>query len=170
MSLNTDGIQNYNNDLIQSITYNENNDPVFVDGEKGDAAFQYGLTAMRQRVTYGGNFSGGSDGKFTKLYSEEGSFEVVKDNTTGKEKHIIYIGGSPYDSDIVYLKSFEATNGGYLLLHKDYLGSILAISSLSGKPLERRHYDAWGNLTHLQLAGGPVITDKNILNTTPLWV
>ncbi|MCQ9638970.1 type IV secretion protein Rhs [Chryseobacterium sp. WG14] len=170
MSLNTEGVNNYNDDLIQHIAYNENNDPVFVEGQKGNVAFRYGLTAMRQRVTYGGNFSSGGDGKFTKLYSEEGSFEVVKDNTTGKEKHIIYIGGSPYDSDIVYLKSFEATNGSYMLLHKDYLGSILAISSLSGKPLERRHFDAWGNLTHLQLAGGLVITDKKKLKTTSLLI
>ncbi len=54
MTLNAAGTQNYNNDLIQNIVYNENNDPVFIDGMKGDVSFQYGLTNMRQRVTYGG--------------------------------------------------------------------------------------------------------------------
>ncbi|RXM60092.1 hypothetical protein [Chryseobacterium sp. CH1] len=62
MTLNASGMQAYNNDLIQSVNYNENNDPVFIDGEKGDVAFQYGLTSMRQRVTYGGNFS--TDGEW----------------------------------------------------------------------------------------------------------
>ncbi|MBB6332219.1 RHS repeat-associated protein [Chryseobacterium sediminis] len=168
MTLNAAGEQNYNNDLIQSITYNENNDPVFIDGMKGDVAFHYGLTSMRQRVTYGGNFSADTDGKFTKFYSEDGSFEVVKDNTTGKEKHILYIGGTPYESNIVYLKNFAESSGSYKFLHKDYIGSILAISDEAGNKLEQRHFDAWGNFTHLQIGNGAIITDKNIIDNASL--
>lgn len=170
MTLNAAGIQNYNNDLIQNITYNENNDPVFIDGMKGDVAFQYGLTAMRQRITFGGNFDTNEEGKFTKFYSENGSFEIVKDNITGKEKHILYIGGSPYESSIVYLKNYDETNGSYKFLHKDYLGSILAISDEAGNKVEQRHYDAWGNLTHLQIGNGPILTDKNSIENTSLLI
>jgi RHS repeat-associated protein len=170
MTLNAAGIQNYNNDLIQSIVYNENNDPVFIDGEKGDVSFQYGLTSMRQRVTYGGNFNIDEEGKFTKFYSEDGSFEVLKDNTTGKEKHILYIGGSPYESNIVYLKNFDESNGSYKFLHKDYIGSILAISDEAGNKLEERHFDAWGNMTHLKIGNGSIITDKNIIDNTSLFI
>ncbi|CAA7386073.1 RHS repeat-associated core domain-containing protein [Chryseobacterium fistulae] len=170
MTLNAVGTQNYNNDLIQSIAYNENNDPVFIDGEKGDVAFQYGLTSMRQRVTYGGNFSIDGDGKFTKFYSEDGSFEVLKDNITGKEKHILYIDGTPYESNIVYLKNFEESSGSYKFLHKDYLGSILAISDEAGNKLEQRHFDAWGNFTHLQIGNGAVTTDKNVIDKASLLV
>ncbi|WP_051884555.1 RHS repeat-associated core domain-containing protein [Chryseobacterium luteum] len=168
MTLNAAGTQNYNNDLIQSIVYNENNDPVFIDGMKGDVAFQYGLTSMRQKVTYRGNFSIDGDGKFTKFYNEDGSFEVVKDNTTGKEKHVLYIGGTPYESNIIYLKNYDETAGSYKFLHKDYIGSILAISDEAGNKLEQRHFDAWGNFTHLQIGNGPIITDKNIIDTTSL--
>ncbi|KYH06404.1 hypothetical protein A1704_08925 [Chryseobacterium cucumeris] len=168
MTLNATGEQNYNNDLIQSITYNENNDPVFIDGMKGDAAFQYGLSSMRQRVTYGGNFSVDGDGKFTKFYSEDGSYEVIKDNTTGKEKHILYIGGTPYESNIVYLKNFTENSGSYKFLHKDYIGSILAITDEAGNKLEQRHFDSWGNFTHLQIGNGAIITDKNIIDNTAL--
>lgn len=170
MTLNTAGEQNYNNDLIQTIVYNENNDPVFIDGMKGDVAFQYGLTSMRQRVTYGGNFSPDGDGKFTKFYNEDGSFEIVRDNVTGKEKHLLYIGGNPYESNIVYLKNFDETNGSYRFLHKDYLGSILAITDEAGNKLEQRHFDAWGNFTHLQIGNGAIITDKNIIDSTSLLV
>jgi RHS repeat-associated protein len=168
MTLNAVGTQNYNNDLIQSIAYNENNDPVFIDGEKGDVAFQYGLTNMRQRVTYGGNFSIDGDGKFTKFYSEDGSYEILKDNTTGKEKHILYIGGTPYESNIVYLKNFTESSGSYKFLHKDYIGSILAISDEAGNKLEQRHFDAWGNFTHLQIGNGAIITDKNTIDNASL--
>ncbi|WP_062703394.1 RHS repeat-associated core domain-containing protein [Chryseobacterium indologenes] len=122
---------------------------------------------MRQRVTYGGNFNSDSDGKYIKIYSEEGSFEVVK-NADGKEKHIIYIGDSPYEADVVYLKDFSETSGSYRFVHKDYLGSILAISSSSGKVLERRHYDAWGNFTHLQKGYGAIITDKVVIDRSLL--
>ncbi|WBV55574.1 SpvB/TcaC N-terminal domain-containing protein [Chryseobacterium daecheongense] len=170
MTLNAAGTQNYNNDLIQSIVYNENNDPVFIDGQKGDVAFQYGLTSMRQRVTYGGNFAADGDGKFTKFYSGDGSFEVVLDNTTGKEKHVLYIGGTPYESNIIFLKDYNETNGSYKFLHKDYIGSILAISDEAGNKLEQRHFDAWGNFTHLQVGNGAIITDKNIIDNTALLI
>ncbi|MGC5744875.1 RHS repeat-associated core domain-containing protein [Chryseobacterium sp. NFX27] len=170
MTLNAAGTQNYNNDMIQSIAYNENNDPVFIDGEKGDVAFQYGLTSMRQKVSYGGSFDPDQEGKFTKFYSEDGSFEVLKDNITGKEKHILYIGGTPYESNIVYLKNFTESSGSYKFLHKDYLGSILAISDEAGNKLEQRHFDAWGNFTHLQVGNGAIITDKNSIASTSLLV
>ncbi|BFO65986.1 RHS repeat domain-containing protein [Chryseobacterium sp. KCF3-3] len=116
---------------------------------------------MRQRVTYGGNFNADGNGKFTKFYSEDGSFEVTKDNITGKEKHILYIGGSPYESSIIYVKNYNETSASYKFLHKDYLGSILAISDEAGNKLEQRHFDAWGNLTHLQIGNGQIITDVN---------
>ncbi|WP_084680291.1 RHS repeat-associated core domain-containing protein [Chryseobacterium luteum] len=161
MILNTAGAQNYNNDLIQTITYNENNDPVFIDGLKGDVNFEYGLTSMRQKVSYGGNFGPNKAGKFIKLYSEDGSFEVTIDNNTKLEKHTLYIGGTPYESNIIYLKNYKDTSGSYKFLHKDYLGSILAISDETGKKLEQRHFDAWGNLTHLQLGTGSIITQKS---------
>ncbi|CAA7386973.1 RHS repeat-associated core domain-containing protein [Chryseobacterium fistulae] len=170
MTLNAAGTQNYNNDLIQSIAYNENNDPVFIDGEKGDVAFQYGLTSMRQRVSYGGNFSTDGEGKFTKYYSEDGSFEVIKDNITGKEKHILYIGGTPYESNIVYLKNYTESSGSYKFLHKDYLGSILAISDEAGNKLEQRHFDAWGNFTHLQVGNEAVITDQSLITNHQLLI
>lgn len=166
MTLNAAGVQNYQNDLIQSIVYNENNDPVFIDGEKGDVAFKYGLSGMRQKVTYGGNFSTDGSGMFTKFYSEDGSFEVIKDNATGKEKHLIYIGGTPYESNIVYLKGYTESSGSYKFLHKDYLGSILAISDEAGNKLEQRHFDAWGNLTHLQIGDGKIsVGKKSIIYT-----
>ena len=46
-------------------------------------------------------------------------------------------------------------------MHKDYLGSILTISDEAGNKIEQRHYDAWGNLTHLQVNGGAIMTDEN---------
>ncbi|WP_291066660.1 MULTISPECIES: RHS repeat domain-containing protein [unclassified Empedobacter] len=170
IDLNQEGKNYYTNDFIQKIAYNENNDPTFIDGVTGDAAFSYGLSNMRQVVSYGGNFDVNSQGKFTKFYSEDGSFEVTVDNITGQEKHILYIGGSPYESNILYLKDFNQSQASYHYLHKDYLGSILAITDSNAKKLEQRHYDAWGNLTHLKIGTTAVITDQNIIKQTQLLI
>jgi RHS repeat-associated protein len=190
MTLNTVGVQNYTGDLIQTVVYNENNDPVQINGEKNHIRFGYGLGSMRQRVDIEKpliiNGGGGSSSlrsavnvipegpvwqsKISKFYNEDGSFEVVYDQTTGQEKHIIYIGGNPYESNIVYLKDFEESSGSYKFLHKDYLGSILAVTDQTGNRLEQRHYDAWGNITHLKIGNAPVITDKEVIAETSLII
>ena len=157
-TLNANGQQNLTNDLIQSITYNENNDPIKITGEKGDVYFTYGLTNMRQAVGYGGKLDWIDEGHYTKYYSEDGSYEVVLDNTTGKEKHVMYIGGTSYEANIVYLKNYTESSGSYKFLHKDYLGSILAITDEDGNIKEQRHFDAWGNLTHFKVNG----VNKNV--------
>ncbi|MDV3661060.1 hypothetical protein CMU70_11380 [Elizabethkingia anophelis] len=152
--LNTTGKQNYLNAQIQRVIYNENNDPLYIQGKKGDVRFEYGLSGARQVATFGAKAIGAIDdlavsdweGAFTKYYSEDGSFEIVRNNTTGEEKHILYIGNTPYDSNLVYLKDFTQSSGFYKFLHKDYLGSILAISDEDGNLLEEAHFDAWGRL------------------------
>jgi RHS repeat-associated protein len=193
MTLNTQGEQNYNGDLIQSITYNENNDPVQINGEKTRVKFGYGLGSTRQRVDIiklKNPFGGGGEppisefsiaetsdydapvwqNKIAKFYNEDNSFEVTRNQTTDQEKHIIYIEGSPYDANIVYLKDFGQSNGSYKFLHKDYIGSILAVSDEAGNKLEQRHYDAWGNFTHLKIGTQPVITNKVLISESALLI
>jgi RHS repeat-associated protein len=148
ITLNPAGEQNYLNDTPQIITYNENNDPVFIDGQKGDVRFEYGLGYSRQMTTYGGDITATGQGLYTKYYNEDGDFEITVNNTTGQEKHTLYIEGTPYDSNIVLFKNYQETTPSYLFLHKDYLGSLLAISDASGTVVESRHFDAWGNLTN----------------------
>ncbi|MCL1666561.1 hypothetical protein M2T82_00645 [Elizabethkingia ursingii] len=166
VKLNTTGKQNYLNAQIQRIIYNENNDPLYIQSKKGDVRFGYGLTDMRQMVTYGQTAPAGTngtiedfatsnwEGTFTKYHSEDGSFEVVRNNTTGEEKHILYIGGIPYESNVVYLKDFTQSSGSYKFLHKDYLSSILAISDEEGNLVEEVHFDAWGLCTKWRKPGG----------------
>ncbi|KUY30396.1 RHS repeat-associated core domain-containing protein [Elizabethkingia ursingii] len=148
VKLNTIGKQNYLNAQIQRITYNENNNPLYIQSKKGDVQFEYGLTGARQVVMLGQNLSA-EDAlpSSIKYYSEDGSFEVVKNNVTGEEKHILYIGGTPYESNIIYLKDFKESNGSYKFLHKDYLGTIMAISDEEGNLIQEAHFDAWGRLT-----------------------
>lgn len=155
IDLNAQGQQHYQingtSKLLQMISYNENNDPLRIDGTRYDYNFEYGLTSSRQIMYYGVNFDDAKDAVLTKFYSENGDFEIIRNNENNTEKHIIYIGGSPYESSIVYIK--EEAGENYYFLHKDYLGSILAITDTEGKVIEQRHFDAWGMLTHLVVNG-----------------
>jgi RHS repeat-associated protein len=142
--------------LVQAVTYNENNDPLFIDGVQGDVRFTYGLTNARQMATYYGNFTETTNGSYVKFYSENGDMEVIAQGH-GRPIVKIYIGSSPYQSNIVFLRSDGGGsgngNGRFLFLHKDYLGSLLAISNESGAFLNHKHYDAWGNKSHNIMTG-----------------
>ena len=164
VTLNSRGEELLKNNLIQTIRYNENNDPIFIEGVRGDVSFEYGLNSMRQKVSFGGKIEeqNHGEGRYTRYYSEDGSFEVTRDNQTGQEKHILYIGGNPYESEIIFAKDYAESEGKYLFLHKDYLGSILVISDEEGNSVEQRHYDAWGNMTHLQIGNGAVLTGDEL--------
>lgn len=173
--LNTHGFENFDfngqSKLVQRISYNENNDPVNIDGTINDYSFEYGLTEARQVMAYGRNFLEEiQKPAFVKYLNEDGSCEIVRNNKTGEEKHILYIGGTPYTTSVTYIKNFSETAGSFKFLHKDYLGTILAISDEAGSPVERRHFDAWGNFTHLQKNNGAVLTDINVINATELLV
>ncbi|MCG2794174.1 MAG: type IV secretion protein Rhs [Weeksellaceae bacterium] len=174
MNLNTIGLSNYGiggtNILLQNISYNENNDPVKIRGRQNDYAFEYGLSENRQIMSYGSKFEDSQNAQFTKYYNLDGSMEVIRNNITGQEKHLIYIGGTPYESNIVYLKNFSESNGSYKFLHKDYLGSVLAISDEAGNAVERRHFDAWGVFTHLKFGNDATITDANTIRSANLLV
>lgn len=165
MKLNAEGIQNYDlngqSRVLQKVTYNENNDPVKIDGTLGDYAFGYGLSESRQIMYYGGNFEKEQEARYAKYYNEGGDAEIIIDQKSGKEKHIVYIGGSPYESSIIYVKDFN-DDKGYKFLHKDYLGSILAISDEEGNAEERRHFEAWGIFTHLQIKEGGILKEQGL--------
>ncbi len=171
LRLNTEGIANYdlngNSKLLQQITYNENNDPLTIVGTQAAYRFEYGLSESRQVVHYTGTFSHLARPiaeNYTKIYSENGDAEISINDKTGFEKHILYIGGTPYDSNIVYLKSTGESSGSFKFLHKDYLGSILAISDEAGDVVERRHYDAWGRVTHIKDANGDELSHFGIID------
>ena len=74
--------------------------------------------------------------------------ELKADATTGEATFVFYLGGDAYSAPVV-LKS-DGETSDFLYLHRDYLGSILAITNQDSEVLEKRHFDPWGNITHVQ--------------------
>lgn len=51
----------------------------------------------------------------------------------------------------------------YVFLHKNFFGSILAISDEAGNALEQRHYDAWANTRSPEFATSEGMVKYKIL-------
>ena len=96
----------------------------------------------------------------SKFYSADGTMEI-KITPSGTE-FITYLGGDAYSAPIV-LKS-DGTTQNYLYLHRDYQGSILAITDANAAVLEKRLFDAWGSLIAVQNGAGVALTGLTVLD------
>ena len=85
---------------------------------------------------YGGLEADKTARKYRKFYSADGSMEIKRNLLTDTVEFITYIGGNAYTAPVV-LKS-DGTTQNYLYLHRDYQGSILAITNANGQVLEKR--------------------------------
>ena len=90
--------------------------------------------------------------RYVKHYNHDGTFEIKHDRTTGLTQFYIYLGGDAYTAPAVLSVTDDSEK--YLYLHRDYLGSITLITDNAGNPVERRHFDAWGNITSYWNAEG----------------
>ena len=97
-----------------------------------------------------------------KHYSADGSMEIKRNIQTGEVEFITYIGGDAYSAPLV-LKS-DGVKQEYLFLHRDYQGSILAITNEQGTVIEKRQFDAWGQLVKVQDQYGNVLDKMQILD------
>jgi len=91
-----------------------------------------------------------------KHYSADGSVEIKEDKTKGSIDFLFYLCGDPYSAPAVYNSNGE--EGKLLFLHRDQLGSIVAITDLNGKLVEARHFDAWGKVLSITDANGNKLT------------
>jgi RHS repeat-associated protein len=88
--------------------------------------------------------------------------EIKQNTTTGAVEFVTYIGGDGYSAPIVLKSDGETQN--YLYLHRDYQGSILAITDATGAVLEKRLFDAWGNVAKVQDGAGNTLNGLTILD------
>nr|WP_229335293.1 RHS repeat-associated core domain-containing protein [Flavobacterium sp. ALJ2] len=92
----------------------------------------------------------------------------IKENTqTGAVEFVTYIGGDGYSAPVVYKKTDDNSGTAQeqtLYLHRDYQGSILAITKETGVVLEKRHFDAWGAITKVQDGAGNTVNGLTILD------
>jgi RHS repeat-associated protein len=145
-----------------NITYNTFKSPVEI-GETGvdKVSFTYNDGNDRSTMFYGG-LGLKETRQYRKHYSADGSMEIKQNMSTGAIEFVTYIGGDGYTAPIV-LKS-DGTTQKYLYLHRDYQGSILAITDATGAVVEKRLFDAWGNIVKVQDGAGNNLNVLTILD------
>ncbi|MGA9211713.1 RHS repeat-associated core domain-containing protein [Kaistella sp.] len=166
ITFNTNG-QNVNNQRgFAAVTYNAFKSPLQITlAGKEDLSFEYSILKTRSAMT------SSVTGK-TRYYSSDFAVEITQ---TGNQTEIItYITGDPYSAN--YIKK-EVLTGTVLaekenyFLHRNNLGSILAITKATdGTVVEKRFFDAWGNLKGFVNAAGTLITDAQQLSTVNFFL
>ncbi len=128
--------------------------------------FTYNAFNQRSARYYGGNQPDRYNRSKRKYYSGIAPIEISQDLSTGKSKVVYFVGGDAYQASLAYEEKFignSSEGGRFLYLHRDYLGTIFAITKDSPNGnmptseqdvlVERRHFDAWGGLVMLQKEG-----------------
>lgn len=149
----------YDNRSNLEISYNLFKSPIDIVEENFERlSFEYNMFNSRSTMYYGSLEVDKQARRFRKHYAAGGSMEIKHDLQNSTVEFITYIGGDAYSAPLL-LKS-DGTTQNYLYLHRDYLGSIVAITNASGAVVEKRLFDAWGNITRVQDGGG---TDLGML-------
>jgi RHS repeat-associated protein len=159
ISLTPEGSNYYTNLPKQTVSYTMFKSPISInESDKGSTNFVYNSHLSRQTMNYGYQIPvPGATGIYskTKNYTDDGSTEILKTPTSITIR--TYVGGDAYSAPL-YIDKIKTIATGAIVdkkyyLHRDYLGSIIAISDDTGVAVERRQFDAWGNLAKLEQNG-----------------
>lgn len=146
-----------------NISYNTWKSPYQIEETNVDKiSFTYNYMNNRSSMFYGGLQNDKYQRQYHKSYSADGTMEVKINNATNEVDFITYIGGDGYSAPII-LKS-DGINQNYLYLHRDYQGSIVAITNQAGAVVEKRLYDAWGEVVKVQDGQGNVLNGFKVLD------
>ncbi|NHN25699.1 hypothetical protein FIA58_008410 [Flavobacterium jejuense] len=125
-------------------------------------SFTYNHMNNRSAMFYGGMQADKMQRQYRKHYSADGSMEIKHNTYTDEVEFVTYVGGDGYTAPVVY--KTDGAIGEYLFLHRDYLGSIVAISDISGNVVEKRLFDAWGDVIKIVDGQGTTLTNFALLD------
>jgi RHS repeat-associated protein len=145
------------------VNYNAFKAPIQIEETNVDKiSFTYNDNNGRSTMDYGGFGNLNTSRPLRKHYSADGSMEIKENRTTGKFEFVTYVGGDSYTAPIA-VKS-NGIKQDYLYLHRDYQGSILAITDENGNVIEKRLFDAWGSIIKVQDGAGNTLNGLTILD------
>jgi RHS repeat-associated protein len=164
--LNENAAMYYATKPRQDISYNAFKSPLTIaDKNGGNITFMYNAMQGRSAQICNDPNAEQQNSLINKFYSTDGSIEIKHNRNTGQVEFVHYIGGDAYSANVI-LKENDSEKD-YFYLHRDHLGSILAITNSSGTVVEKRHFDAWGSLTNFENQSSnqlPVSTSQMFLD------
>ncbi|WP_277014692.1 FG-GAP-like repeat-containing protein [Flavobacterium lindanitolerans] len=157
----------YQSRSLQQITYNAFKKPISIHEQGHERIdFQYNSALQRSHMFFGSDDSDKLLRPMRRHYSEDGSMEITRDINTNRTSFVFYLGGDAYTAPAIYkeLHKPAGTLGALYYLHRDHLGSIVLISDVDGNTVEKRQFDAWGNLVKLEDGLGNALTSFQIID------
>ncbi|MDB9837083.1 peptidoglycan DD-metalloendopeptidase family protein [Flavobacteriaceae bacterium] len=153
MYLNAAGRKYFTEHPKQTVDYNIDRKAVRVVEEgNGSADFVYNGSRERVHAFYGNEEEELENRTYSKHYSSLFPAEVTVNQSTGETTSVFYLGGDAYTAPVALI------NGEDHYLHRDHLGSILAISDATGTVVEERSFSPWGELDRF-VQNGVLSTD-----------
>lgn len=164
--LNANGEALYLTRTPQTISYNMFKNPISItEVTRGSVTFEYNMSGERTKSSV--LAEDGTTVLKNKFYSGISEVEVIE-KPNQVLQFITYLAGSPYTAAVALEKSYAASGSSYtenskefLYLHRDYQGTILAISGNDGVIKERRLFDPWGNLKKKYI-GNTAVADADL--------
>ncbi|MCV2486489.1 hypothetical protein OD917_16265 [Flavobacterium sp. SH_e] len=167
ITLTAQASTDYQNRPLQTVSYNTFKSPVeIVEDGRDKISFVYNADNSRSVMFYGG-LGLKETRTYLKHYSADGTMEIKENTQTGEIEFVTYADGDGYSALVVYKKTYSsagAVQEQTLYLHRDYLGSILAITNEAGAVLEKRQFDAWGAIVKVQDGSGNALNGLTILD------
>ncbi|WP_318309271.1 FG-GAP-like repeat-containing protein [Flagellimonas crocea] len=159
LAFNAMGEAYYNNYGAQNVSYNAFKSPVEIkETGKEYFSFQYNAGMGRANMFYGDTQTDKLQRRYRRHYSEDGSMDITWDKNTGKTTFVTYVNGNGYTSPVIFRsEQISTTVAEYQYLHRDYLGSILAVTDKNGNLREKRHFNAWGEIVKWTNGSGTTI-------------
>ncbi|WP_343536849.1 RHS repeat-associated core domain-containing protein [Sphingobacterium thalpophilum] len=167
LSLNTTSSAHYQTRTPQNISFNAFKAPTEIHEIGHDRiSFQYNSSLGRANMFYGGEQADKLLRRYRKHYAGDGSSEIIHDTQTGQVTFVLYLGGNAYSAPAIWKESKGSlpVAGTLYYLHRDYLGSINMITNQNGAIVEKRQFDAWGNIVKLTDGSNNNLTKFTILD------
>ena len=140
------GILAYYEARKQEIGYNAFKKPLWITvNGRENIDFEYNAMDSRAVMYYGG-LQAKNLRPLRKFYSADGSMEIKRNSVTNTTEFVTYLNGDAYSTPVILKNNGNGINESFLYLHRDYQGSILAITNNTGQVVEKRLFDAWGSL------------------------
>ncbi|MEN2486653.1 RHS repeat-associated core domain-containing protein [Flavobacterium sp. B11] len=156
-----DGAQSTERKL--DVTYNAFKSPLQITESTIDKiSFTYNENNQRSTMYYG-SMEEEELRPLRKHYAADGTMEIEENIKTGTAEFITYIGGDGYTAPVA-LKSNGVTTADYLYLHRDYQGTILAVTDANANVVEKRLFDAWGAIIKVENGAGTALAGLTVLD------
>jgi RHS repeat-associated protein len=150
----------------QTIVYTAFKSPISIAQGIQRVNFGYNFAQDRSVMYYGNNNPDKLLRPMRRFYSVDGTMEITQTLATSalaaKYEFTTYIGGDAYTAPALARQVDNATSSIFYL-HRDHLGTILAISDSVGDVIEKRLFDAWGEILKVQNGAGVILTKLTFL-------